>query len=187
MDSSGLLGAGDLEALRSRFDKDGYLYLPGLIDRAKVLAAREKILKHMDQRQDLEPGYPVLHGVMPRGGRSVNLIGVTEITSNPTVAQALESSELFNFFLSFYREEALTFPFKWLRAVGNEKYTGAHYDVVYMGRGSRKVHTVWIPLGDIPVGHGTLAVCHGSHSEPGFRKLLETYGRMDVDRDNIEG
>jgi ectoine hydroxylase-related dioxygenase (phytanoyl-CoA dioxygenase family) len=56
-----------------------------------------------------------------------------------------------------------------------------------MGRGSERVHTVWIPFGDTPIEHGTLAICEGSHRLPGFQKLRETYGRMDVDRDNVQG
>ena len=81
----------------------------------------------------------------------------------------------------------MTFNYKWLRAIGNEQYTGAHCDYVYMGQGSPNLHTVWIPFGDIPVEQGTLAMCPESHRLPSFSRLRETYGRMDVDRDAIEG
>ena len=34
---------------------------------------------------------------------------------------------------------------------------------------------------------GGLAVCQGSHRLPGFAKLQETYGLLDVERDGLNG
>ena len=184
-DSSALVG--DRAALRERFDRDGYLFLPGLIDPQKVVAARERILEYMAEQETLVPGKPVIEGVMPKDGKTINLMGPNPVTSDPQVLRALEAEELFDFFADFYGEEPLTYDYKWLRAVGNERFTGSHFDVVYMGRGSLNVNTVWIPLGDIPVEHGTLAICEGSHRAPEFERLRATYGQMDVDRDNIQG
>lgn len=174
----------DMHALHAQMADDGYLLLRGLIDRGKVMRARETVLKHMDEQKVLSPGAPVLEGVMPRGGRGAKL---QRIASHEDVCNVLEADELFAFFAAFFGEAALTFHYKWMRAVGNEQYTGAHYDFVYMGRGSRKLHTVWIPFGDTTVDHGTLAVCRGSHNLPAFAPIRDTYGRMDVDRDGIDG
>ena len=184
-DSSALVG--NRAALRERFYQDGYLFLPGLIDPPKVLAARERILEYMAQQETLVPGEPVMEGVMPRDGKTINLMGPNPATRDPEVLRALEAEELFAFFTDFYGEAPLTYDYKWLRAVGNERFTGSHFDVVYMGRGSRNVNTVWIPLGDIPIEHGTLAICEGSHRSPEFELLRATYGQMDVDRDNVQG
>jgi hypothetical protein len=184
-DSSALVG--NRAALRERFDLDGYLYLPGLIDSRKVVAARERILEYMAEHETLVPGAPVMEGVMPKDGKTINLMGPNPATKDPLVLRTLEAEELFEFFADFYGEDPLTFDYKWLRAVGNERFTGSHFDVVYMGRGSRNVNTVWIPLGDIPIEHGTLAICEGSHRSPEFELLRATYGQMDVDRDNVQG
>jgi hypothetical protein len=175
------------EELRRRFEEDGYLFIRGLLDRALVLRARDAILHYMAEREALVPGEPVLDGVMPKGGKTVPLLGRKEITHHEDVGRILEAPELFTFFEGLYREPITTFDFKWLRAVGNEKYTGSHYDVVYMGRGSKRVHTVWIPFGDVPIEHGTLAICEGSHRLPEFERLRRTYGAMDVDRDHMQG
>lgn len=177
----------DPVALRTRLEEDGFLWLRGLIDRAAVAEARRVILEYMDRQQALVPGEPVLEGVMQRGVKGVNMMGRKGVTADPAVLRVLEAPELFTLFAQLFDEQANTFDYKWLRAVGNEDYTGAHYDVVYMGRGSQRLHTTWIPLGDIPVSQGTLAMCVGSHSAPAFEKLRQTYGRMDVDRDRIEG
>jgi hypothetical protein len=174
-------------ALEQRLLEDGYLYLPGLLNRDHVLAARERTLSFMASKMVLDPAVPVLEGVMPRGGRGVNMMGRKELTHTPEFLAVLEAPELFRFFRDRFGEEARTFDYKWMRAVGNDSYTGCHYDVVYMGLGSQRLHTVWIPFEDVEVERGTLAVCEGSHNLVGFQRLRETYGRMDVDRDLVEG
>lgn len=179
-DSSNLLG--DVEALQRRMAEDGYLWLRGLINREKVADTRAFVMAYMDEQQALVPGQPVLEGVMPKDGRGVGMMGKRGITHHPRVAQTLAATELFDFFDSYFDEQSLTFDYKWLRAVGNEGYTGSHYDIVYMGRGSDRLHTTWLPLGDINIEQGTLAVCVGSHSLDSFQKLRDTYGKVDVDR-----
>ncbi len=175
------------QLLRERMACDGYLWLRDLLPRADVLAARHVILDHMAAREVLSPGEPVTEGVMPQGGRGLPMNGNRGISHLAQVLKVMEHEALFRFFETWFGETALTFHFKWLRAVGNEAYTGAHMDHVYMGRGSARLHTVWIPLGDIPVDQGTLAVCAGSHRLAGFGRIRDTYGRMDVDRDGVEG
>lgn len=178
---------GDVDALWQRFHEDGYLLLRSLIDRDKVLHAHEIVLQHMQAQQALQPGTPLLHGVMPRGGKSVPMMGRKGIAHHPALLAVLEHPALFALFASLFSEAALTFSYKWLRAVGNEEYTGAHFDSVYMGRGSPKLYTVWIPLGDLSIKQGTLAICRGSHNLSSFGRIRDTYGKMDVDRDGIEG
>jgi ectoine hydroxylase-related dioxygenase (phytanoyl-CoA dioxygenase family) len=184
-DANALIG--DASALRTRMADDGYLLFRGLIDRAKVLKAREATLDYMAERNALVPDEPVLEGVMPKGGRSVSLMGHKQITHHPAVLDVLEGEEVFGLFDALFGEASATLDYKWLRGVGNERFTGAHYDVVYVGRGSTRLNTIWIPFGDIPIEQGTLAMCVGSHSLSGFEKLRQTYGRMDVDRDRVEG
>lgn len=184
-DSSPLLN--DMDAIHERMRQDGFLLLRGLIDRQKVLTARQTILTHMDEQNALTPNTPLLDGVMPQGGRSVPMMGRKGIVQHLDVLNVIESDELFDFFEAYFGEPALTFNYKWLRGVGNEQYTGAHCDYVYMGQGSPNLHTVWIPFGDIPVDQGTLTMCPESNRLPSFAKLRDTYGRMDVDRDKTDG
>jgi hypothetical protein len=165
-DSSGLLG--DPAALRARMAEDGYLFLRGFHPRQEVLAARARIQEKMKEL-----------GIQTGQHRQMQAAAAL-----PEVLALLEAPRLFAFFGAFFGEPALTFDEKWLRAVGHGEFTGLHYDNVYMGRGSARLHTVWTPLGDLPLEMGTLAVCAGSHLEP-FRELQETYGRQDVDRDPV--
>jgi len=176
----------DAAALNARFEEDGYLYLPGFFDRDEVLEARAAILHFMDEQKGLEPGSRPLDGVMGEYGKSVVMMGKRHITHAPSVLRVLESPRLFDFYGKLFGEKAMTYDYKWLRAVGKEQCTGAHLDEVYMGRGSKRVMTAWIPFGDIPVEQGTLAICEASHRLEGFAKLRETYGKADVDTDGFQ-
>ena len=80
-----------------------------------------------------------------------------------------------------------TFDYKWLRGVPNGSFTGAHYDIVYMGRGTAQLLTCWIPFDDITMDLGALAMCQGSHNGDQFSKLRDTYGAMDHERDRLDG
>ncbi|MEM7331691.1 MAG: phytanoyl-CoA dioxygenase family protein [Chloroflexota bacterium] len=184
-DSSELLN--DMPALHERMQEDGYLLLRGLIAREKVLKARQTVLEHMEAKNALVPDTPVLQGVMPNGGKSVPMMGRKGIAQHPDVLNVLESEELTDFYDRYFNEPSTTYNYKWLRGVGNEEYTGAHFDFVYMGRGSKNLHTTWVPFGDVPVNQGTLAMCVGSNHLESFAPIRGTYGRMDVDRDLIEG
>ena len=101
-DSNDLLG--DVAALHVRMDEDGYLLLRGLIDREKVLSARQTILTHMRENEALTPDTPLLEGVMPKGGRSVPMMGRKGIAFHPDVLAVLEGEELFGFFDRYFGE-----------------------------------------------------------------------------------
>jgi len=184
-DSSDVLG--DRARIQERLEEDGYLYLPGFLDREDVLAARAHILEYMAAHEGLEPDSRPLDGVMGQYGKSVDLMGHQPVTHQDVVHRVLASQRLYELNECIHGEPAKTFEYKWLRAVGNEEFTGSHMDQVYMGRGSKRLMSVWIPLGDLPVEQGSLCVCPTSHRAPEFEKLRKTYGEMDVDRDRIQG
>src|SRR5262249_11392746 len=94
---------------------------------------------------------------------------------------------IMGFFDRLYGEKCTTFDYKWLRFVTTGATTGLHYDIVYMGRGSQRLNTVWTPLGDVDFASGPLAILLGSHNLPSYQKVRDTYGRMDVDRDLVDG
>lgn len=154
-------------ALRHALASDGYLFIRGLLDREAVLAARERVL--------------AFAAAEPR------TMGNPAITHDPAVLAVLESPALFALTARLFGEAAITTRYKWLRTMGRGGQTGAHFDWVYMGRGSQRLVTSWIPIGDTPAPMGGLAILEGSHALPSMAHLRETYGRMDVDRDQIQG
>ncbi|MEF3305479.1 phytanoyl-CoA dioxygenase family protein [Paenibacillus sp. GYB003] len=173
---------GDPEALRERMREDGYILIRGFHDREKVLKARADILDKLNAMGKLDPSATYDNPVIAAGGKGAMFGGPNR--DLPSFLDVVNAPETMGFFSSFLGGPALTFDYKWLRAVATGGFTGAHYDIVYMGRGTKNVYTLWTPFGDTPVELGTLAVLLGSHR---LDKLKATYGEMDVDRDRMDG
>ena len=70
----------------------------------------------------------------------------------------------------------MTTAYKWLRAVAGGEFTGVHTDRVFLGGGSGRLVTAWIPLGDVRVADGALMVAAGSHADATFAGVRRTYG-----------
>jgi ectoine hydroxylase-related dioxygenase (phytanoyl-CoA dioxygenase family) len=174
----------DMSALQARMEEDGYLLLRGLHARAKVEAARQALLEDLDANGQINRAYPLSEGVVAEGGRGAFASGLKRARRFQPFLDLVESPEVMGFFTRFLGGQATTFNYKWLRVVVPGDFTGAHYDIVYMGRGTQNLYTLWTPIGHVGLDMGPLAILVGSHR---FARIKETYGRMDVDRDNMEG
>lgn len=175
---------GNPQALREQMARDGFLFIRKLHDPATVKAARMMILQNLKDAGQLDPAAPLEEGLLREGRKGSFLGGSKAVTHRPEFLAVVDSPELMEFFSDFLEAPALTFNYKWMRAVGTGEFTGAHYDVVYMGRGTINLFTCWTPLGDVSYDMGPLAILEGSSH---LERLKETYGRMDVDRDNVQG
>jgi hypothetical protein len=174
--------------LRQRLADDGYLLIRGLHDRAEVLRARRDFLTELSEMGKLQPGTPIEEG-RARPGAGGGFFGGQEHKLNvvPSFRAVVDGRRPAAFFDTLFGEPSMTYDFKWLRVVAPGEFTSAHMDMPYMGRGTEEVYTVWTPFGDTPAEMGTLALVPKSHRLPGFARVRETYGRMDVDRDHVHG
>ena len=171
----------DIDALRNRMKEDGYLLIRNFHERNQVMAARDSVLAKLVEKDYLAPGSNVEDGVIGAQGKGLNLHGHDQPQA---LLDLVNSKKTLAFFDRFLGGESTTFDFKWLRAVDTGDSTGAHYDVVYMGRGTKNLYTLWTPLGDVSYEMGGLAILTESkHRET----LQENYGKMDVDRDRVTG
>jgi hypothetical protein len=175
---------GDSEALHDRMREDGYLLLRGFFDREAVLAARRQILEALAAEDQIDTRYPLMDAVVNEGRTGGFRGGTNALTAAPAFQALVNSPTVMGFFDRFLGGPSRTYDYKWLRVVGPGGSTGAHYDIVYMGRGTTNLYTCWIPLGDVPYKLGPLAILVGSHR---FERIKETYGKMDVDRDHVAG
>lgn len=170
----------DFDALNKRIKEDGYLLLRGFHDRQQVLKARHAVLEKMDRMGKLNRDTMLEDGVMADGTKTLFFGGTNE--DLPELLDVLNGDHIMSFFDQLFNEKSLTYQYKWLRAVGKGDYTGAHYDIVYMGRGTHNLYTVWSPIGDIDYAMGGLALCLDSHK---FDDLKKTYGTKDSDNDGV--
>jgi hypothetical protein len=178
---------GDPAALQTRMAEDGYLLLRGLQKPDTVRATRDFLLAKLAENDQLDTGYPREAGVAREGARGGFLGGSRTMTRDQTFLNLVESPEIMGFCTHFLQGDVRTFDYKWLRVIGPGDFSGAHFDVVYMGRGTHNLYTCWTPITDVPYEMGPLAILTGSHRAEGFRRVRETYGRMDVDRDKVQG
>jgi hypothetical protein len=189
-DSKALFDAGDAEGLRRRLAEDGYLFLRQGLDREAVLRAKAVVLADLAARGTvLVPGKEA-EGVLQErcmAGCVPFLEGENHLTHSEEVLEVLAGARIRGILEAVLDGPVATFDFKWLRAAWNAFFTGAHLDRVYMGRGSQNVVTTWIPFDDATCELGALAVLEGSNRLPGFARLQETYGELDVERDNFTG
>jgi hypothetical protein len=168
--------AGDVEELRRRFADDGYLYMRGYLERDDVLAARASLTERLGAAGVLDPAHPAIDGVCVPGSGYVFKPEITD--GNEEVQRLLYSGRLTEFYEKFYGEPIRHYDFTWLRAIGPGKGTNPHCDLPYMGRGTHKHMTCWMPYGDISFTLGGLMVLEGSHKR---MDLLEHYIYRDVD------
>ncbi|HYE05014.1 MAG TPA: phytanoyl-CoA dioxygenase family protein [Planctomycetota bacterium] len=177
----------DPQALRARLADDGYLLIRGLHDPGLVLEARRQMAEALAANGQLDADAPIMDLVPRPESQGGFFGGDNDLTTCPAFQELVSRDRVMDFFRHYFQAPVRTFDFKWLRLVGHGGFTGAHLDVVYMGRGTQDLYTCWTPIGDVPFEQGPLAICVGSHRLPGFAKMQETYGNMDVDRDHVVG
>ena len=170
----------DLDELHFRFGRDGYLYLPGLLDRDTLSAARRTMLEALAGLDFVDTDYPIGDGVAKHelAVSARDMIGLSK--NNDPLRQALFAGPMITFYERFLGGPVRPLDFTWCRVKtsGAETATNPHYDVVFMGRGTKNLYTSWTPLGDIPRQMGGLLVLENSHRQ---EEIKGTYGQMDVD------
>jgi len=170
----------DYDELHSRFESDGYLYLPGLLDRDILNAARRTMLEALADLDFVDLDYPIDDGVAKRelAVSARDMIGLSK--NNEPLRQALFDGPMITFYERFLDGPIRPLDFTWCRVKtsGEETATNPHYDVVFMGRGTKSLYTSWTPLGDIPCQMGGLMILENSHRQ---EEIKDTYGQMDVD------
>lgn len=176
--------AGNTEVLRERMAADGYLYLPGYLDRSEVLAARRDLLARLvaDGHSLGEPDRMEL-GTHPERSLGPTLDGNgTGLNKYPSQSALLQrllySGRMIEFYERYFGESILHFTFTWLRVNQPSPGTPPHMDSVFMNRGTPRLLTAWTPLGDIDRTLGGLAILEGSHR---LEDIVANYASQDVD------
>jgi len=166
--------AGDPAALRARLAADGYVFLRGLLPADQVRAAGDLIAATLRGGGWTTAGPPGLGGAGPR-----------EALADPAYRAAVISLP-FNAlpYLAPLRQavrrilgpQAFSYPVKVLRAVGPEdpaqRPRGRYIHCDYMAAGVQDMLTTWIPLAEVPVALGGLAVRPGGHRDRPRRPRL---------------
>jgi hypothetical protein len=173
-DSSELLAKP--EQMRLLMEEEGYLYLKGFLNSQEIWQTRQEIALQLAAEGSLEPGFPVLDCIAKPGLRMSFRPDLANIS--PSLKKLLYSGRMMQFFTTFLGENVRHFDYTWFRAVAPGFGTYPHCDIVYMGRGTDKLYTVWTPIGDVSWEAGGLMILEKSHL---LENIKNRYGRMDVD------
>lgn len=179
---------GDVEALRERMAEDGYLYLPGYLDRELVLEARKNVTDRLAKEGLTDPNHPSDAAVAP--DESGLRFKPDLAHDNEPLHRLLYGGRMMEFFERFLGGRVRHYDFTWMRAVAPGLGTHPHGDVVFMGRGTHKLYTAWTPLGDVvDYELGGLMVLEGSNRLRSLREGSEAYLTRDVDSycENVPG
>lgn len=180
-DSSSLLPDG--AALRKRLAEDGYLFLRGVIDRERIIAARREVLERMAAVGEIaEPADAALPTGTSRREEMYPDLGSfwRSVSEGSAVRHAVHSNAARALAATLLERPVKPFDFVWLRAMIAGRASPLHFDHVYMNRGTDRLVTIWVPLGDVSVADGPLAVIENSHC---LDDLIASYRGHDVDRD----
>ncbi len=176
----------DAEALRERLADEGYLFFRALIDRDAVLEARREILLKYAIVGEIDAiHYPLMDAIGSTQTfiDKVNLRAFTEsVRSGLAYERVVTDDAVIDFYRRLFGGPVRPYDFRWPRFVRPGEACGFHYDGPYMNRGTDRVYTSWIPLGDVPKEEGSLIILENSHKA---EALLSGYARKDADKDRF--
>ena len=197
-DSSALVG--QPEALRAELEEQGYLYIPGFFDPELIRAGRRSIFERLAAAGELDPDYDLMEGVIhpekleafkldtaptfkESDGQKRNPDKTAafrpDLASNSdAIRRVVFGPEICGFYADLFGESIRHFDFIWCRLMGPGHGTPVHCDWVYMGRGSRRLLTCWIPYVEIPLEVGGLILLEKSHQQSA---RIANYLAKDVD------
>jgi hypothetical protein len=165
---------GDAGALRRRLAQDGYLFFRGLLPAAEIHAAADEVMAALRRG-----GWTDGRGFASADRRALN---PKEALADPAFRAAITGrgfnrvpylAELRRTVRAVLGPQAFSYPAKVLRAIYPERPPGVargryvHQD--YGVSGVQDMLTTWVPLADIPVRLGGIAVLPGSHLGPPLR------------------
>lgn len=180
VDSTDLMMDGP--ALAARMDRDGYLFVKGLLPKDELRALRRAFLELADgagwlnRDHDLmdavanpeaacvDPQAPFLEVLRPFYVRE----DVQAIKHHPNIVALFER---------MFGEDVLVHPLMVIRNIFPQRpdfTTPAHQDYVHI-QGTERCYTAWIPLHDCPAEMGGLQIAAGSH-KAGVRDFAVSSG-----------
>jgi ectoine hydroxylase-related dioxygenase (phytanoyl-CoA dioxygenase family) len=166
-----------MEIQHQQMQDDGYLYLRDFFERDAVQAVRDSLTRQLDELGFLRPGLP--RDEARFNGREVGrALGNPLNQHDPLLRELIFGAPVLNYFAEFLGGPIRHFDFVWFRTKGPGLGSPIHCDLVYMGRGTSELYTMWVPFGDVSLELGGLLALEGSHKQA---TRLRPYLSRDVD------
>ena len=182
LDSTDLLADGP--ALRSRLDRDGYLFIRGLLPARTILAVRERLLAKAAAGGWLDADGLANQEAACKDPEDRYMSVFRGLWRDEALHRLRTDPAVIGLFSRIFGEPALAHPMFVQRNIfpqtGRFDFTtGSHQDRVHIGGATS--YALWMPLGDCPREKGALAVAAGSHTQGILdTKVGSGAGGMDI-------
>lgn len=166
-DSSALLNNSD--ALKDRFDRDGYIYIPGLLDTQPLMDLRRQIVDICADCHWLKPGTNPMDAIswtVPKVEGEEEYFEVYDRVQRLQDFHALpHQSVLLEVMRALLGNTAFPHPLSIARLVfpDNQDWSTPPHQDFFNNQGTPNLYAAWIPLSDCPQSMGSLAILEGSH------------------------
>lgn len=160
---------------------DGYLFLRGVVDRDDVISAREEVFGRLVEVGEIRE--PAIDGIATGDSRRRECqpdLGAfwRSVNEGRALRHVSHGTQIKSLMDTVFGEAALPHDYMFLRPGTVGRSTHLHYDYPFFARGSDRILTVWLALGEIPVTDGPLMVLEGSHR---FSDLIEPIRKIDYE------
>ena len=169
------------ESLRQRLQRDGYVFVRNLVPEDEIVAARNEVFGRLEEVGEIQSpaGEGLATGISRRPELYADLGQFWQsVSEGERLRQVTHGAVIRSHVATLLGEEARPHDYMWLRPWPVGRSTGLHYDHPFFSVGSQRVHTVWVPLGDVPIEEGPLAVVENSHR---FQDLIKPMKEEEVD------
>ncbi len=180
----------NVEGMRKQFFADGYLYLPGFLDKQDVFDVREEYFKMFDPvilRQGTTPRQGMFSGKFQFSPYRHGLPGhpASQFVTSPVFDKFTRAEKLQQLAQDLMQEEVSLLQRRPIRHFYDNTGVAscAHADFTYLNQGTQKVLSIWIPLGDVPLEGGGLVYLKGTNDadSDALRIKLNKFKRPDKD------
>jgi len=168
-DSTALVRDG--AALSANLDRDGYVFLRGVLPRDEIMGIRRQLLALADKGGWLKGGEPIEKGVANlekacKDPEPHYLEFFKPMWKLESLHRMKQHPNIIALFERIFGEPVLAHPMFVLRNIfpQTESFdftTGSHQDKIHIGGGQS--FACWMPLGDCPASKGGLIMAEGSH------------------------
>ena len=162
------------EELQDAYERDGYLFFRGVLDRAEVDRVASKLLEAMRAEHLVDPP---ADGSRPArwSGRPLDAIDDSGFYELPYYPELLDTAATQRFLLRVFGEPVFTFRSLTVRYAlpADDRHISLPHQDHFFIRHTAAFRTLWVPLLPIEPAGGALAVSAGSH-RAGLRHHEET-------------
>jgi hypothetical protein len=160
----------------------GHVLLRGVLPVSDVVAARAEVLAALRGVEEVggDDSAPVATGTSRRAALHDLDTFWRGVCEGPALRRAVHHARLRAAAAMLLGAGVVPFDFVWLRAMGPGRASPFHLDHPYMNRGSARLLTAWVPLGEVRAEDGPIALVEGSHR---WEDIAERVRGRDVDRE----